>query len=77
MTSITIRDVPEDTRAELATRAAREGRSMQEYLRAHLVELARLPDQAELFERIRERKRRTGSQVSAEAILEARDADRR
>ena len=33
---ITIRDVPEDVRDELAARAARERRSMQEYLRLQL-----------------------------------------
>jgi len=42
--SITIRDVPEETRDELASRAALTGRSLQEYLRAQLVELARKPD---------------------------------
>lgn len=33
MVSITIRDVPQETRNELAARAARSGRSLQEYLR--------------------------------------------
>jgi plasmid stability protein len=33
-TSITIRDVPQKTRDELAARAALTGRSLQEYLRA-------------------------------------------
>src|SRR5581483_6742011 len=41
MASITIRDVPDETRDELAARAARSGRWLQEYLRAQLVELAR------------------------------------
>jgi hypothetical protein len=36
-TSITIRDVPDETRDELAARAALSGRSLQEYLRARLV----------------------------------------
>ena len=42
--SITIREVPDEARDELAARAARSGRSLQEYLRAELVELARRPD---------------------------------
>jgi plasmid stability protein len=46
MASITIRDVPEDTRDELAARAAGSGRSLQEYLRHELIELARRPDAA-------------------------------
>jgi plasmid stability protein len=77
MTSITIRNVPEDTRDELAARAARSGRSLQEYVRLHLVELARKPDVNELLATIRDRKRRTGSRLSADEILSYRDADRR
>ena len=38
MTSITIRDVPEETRDELAARAALAGRSLQEYLRLLLID---------------------------------------
>lgn len=71
MASITIRDIPEDTRFELAARAARSGRSMQEYLRRHLIEIAQQVDADELLVRVRERKRLTGSQLSADVILEA------
>ena len=44
--AITIRDVPDEVRDELAARAARSGQSLQEYLRAVLVEsvaVRRLP----------------------------------
>jgi plasmid stability protein len=41
--SVTIRDVPDETRDELAARAARLGQSLQEYLRGQLVELAAKP----------------------------------
>ena len=75
--SITIRDVPDPSRAELAARAARSGRSLQEYLRAELIELARRPDPSVLLERVSERKRHTGSELTAEQILRHRDADRR
>lgn len=71
MASITIRDVPEGTRFELAARAARSGRSMQEYLRRRLIEIAEEVDADEVLIRVRERKRLTGSQLSADAILEA------
>lgn len=71
MASITIRDVPEDTRFELASRAARSGRSMQEYLRRRLIEMADEVDSEELWVRVGERTRLTGSQLSADAILEA------
>jgi antitoxin FitA len=76
-TSITVRDVPDETRDELAARAARSGRSLQEYLRGRLVELAQRPDPVLLVSRIRERKERTGSRLPPAAILESRDADRR
>lgn len=75
--SITIRDVPDEARDELAARAALTGRSLQEYLRAQLIELARRPDPEVLLARIRQRKERTGTALSAEAILSHRDADRR
>jgi antitoxin FitA len=75
--SITIRDVPEETRDELASRAAATGRSLQEYLRARLVDLARQPDAEALMQRIRARKAATGSTLPAERILAERDADRR
>ena len=77
MPSITIRDVPQEARDELAARAARSGRSLQEFLRAELIELASAPDQAALVERIRERKRLTGSLVDVRTILADRDAERR
>lgn len=76
MTSITVRDVPDHVRDELAARARLSGRSLQEYLRSELVELARRPDPDVLIDRARERTRRTGSVLSAEQILAHRDHDR-
>jgi len=75
--SITIRDVPGRTRDELAARAALTGQSLQEYLRAQLIELARRPDAATLVARIRARKASTASKLSRKRILSHRDADRR
>jgi plasmid stability protein len=77
MPSITVRDVPEEARAELAARAARTGRSLQEYLRSELIALARRPDPAVLLERVRARKRAAGSPIGADRILAHRNADRR
>ena len=77
MPSITIRDVPEDTRDELAARAARSGRSLQEYLRAQLIALAAKPDAETLIGRVRERKQRTSTSLPADKIVRHRDADRR
>lgn len=75
--SITVRDVPDETIAELAARAASTGRSLQEYLRGRLVELAQTPDPEVFLARIRARKAATGSSLSREQILGHRDADRR
>lgn len=77
MASVTIRNVPDEARDELAARAAVTGRSLQEYLRSELIELARRPDPAALLARVRERKGRTGSQLPADQILDHRDAGRR
>lgn len=75
--SITIRDVPDDVRDELAARAAHAGRSLQEHLRRELIELARRPSGDELLARVRARKEGTGSRLDAATILAHRDADRR
>jgi hypothetical protein len=76
-TSITIRDVPDETRDELAARAALTGRSLQEYLRSRLVELARQPEAETLVARIRARKSSTGSTLPADRILGHLNEDRR
>jgi antitoxin FitA len=75
--SITVRNVPEKARDVLAARAAAGGRSLQEYLRAQLVELASRPDRAAVLERIRARTQRTGTHLTAAQILAYRDAGRR
>ena len=74
--SITIRDVPDETSDELAARAAVTGRSLQEYLRARLVELANAPDAEVWIARVRARKAATGGSISVDQILSHRDADR-
>ncbi len=74
---ITIRDVPDAVRRELAARAALQGRSMQEYLLAELRRLATRPSLERALERTRERKARTGTTLTASEILGHRDADRR
>ena len=58
--SITIRDVPDATRDELASRAALTGRSLQEYLRIQLDRLAETPDAEAWVARVRARKAVTG-----------------
>ena len=75
--AITIRDVPDAVRDELAARAARAGKSLQEYVRAMLVDAASRPPVADVIARARARVDATGVQVNAKSILAARDADRR
>lgn len=77
MASITVRDVPEGARDELASRAARTGRSLQEYLRKELIDLASRPDPDVLARSIIERKQRTSTTLSAAKIIRHRDAGRR
>ncbi|HET7756053.1 MAG TPA: hypothetical protein VFK87_02265 [Steroidobacteraceae bacterium] len=74
---ITIRDVSEKVRDELAARAALQGRSMQEYLRAELQRLAARPSLDAWLEQVRKRKRASQSGMAAGRILKERDADRR
>ncbi len=75
--AVTVRDVPDEVRDELAARAARAGKSLQEYLRGMLIEAAGRPPVADVVARARARVAATGVRVGADAILAARDADRR
>jgi hypothetical protein len=75
--AITVRDVPDEVRDELAARAARAGKSLQEYLRGMLIDTASRPSPADVIARARARVAATGVRVGAEAILAARDAERR
>ena len=74
---ITVRDVPEKVRDELAARAALQGKSMQEYLRGELERLAARPSVDAWLQQVRKRKRASQTLVSAVQIVKQRDADRR
>jgi plasmid stability protein len=75
--AITIRDVPDAVRDELAARAGRAGKSLQEYVRGMLVDAAARPPVEDVIARARTRVEATGVRVGAQSILTARDADRR
>jgi plasmid stability protein len=75
--SVTVRNVPDDVVNELASRAAASGRSLQEFLRGELVDLAARTDMKAWVEQVSRRTRATGTTLTIEQILEARDADRR
>lgn len=76
LVNITIRSVPDEVRNELAARAKRSGRSLQEYLTAELARIASTPSPDDTLARIREHAR-SYPRVSTAEILDARDADRR
>ena len=75
--AITVRDVPDEVRDELAARASRAGKSLQEYLRGMLVETAARPSVDDVIMRARTRVDATAARVDAASIISARDADRR
>jgi plasmid stability protein len=75
--AITVRGVPDEVRDELAARAARAGKSLQEYLRGMLLEAAARPSVEDVIARARARVDATGVSIDAETILAAREADRR
>lgn len=74
---ITIRNVPRETRNELASRAALEGKSLQKYLLALIEQTLSYPPKQVLLKSIQERKRAAGTRLSVEDILSALAADRR
>lgn len=55
MVALTVRNVPDKVRDELAARAARSGRSLQEYLAAALADLASRPSVVDVLTRARQR----------------------
>ncbi|HYZ79735.1 MAG TPA: hypothetical protein VE571_00620 [Solirubrobacteraceae bacterium] len=77
MTAITIRNVPDHVRDELAARAARSGRSLQEYLLRELENLAAHPDPDDWLEEVRAQAREYGGDLTIEGLLADKDADRR
>jgi plasmid stability protein len=77
MAAITVRNVPDHVRDELAARAARSGRSLQEYLLSQFVEMASQPSLDEVISRARARVAATRTRLNPADILAARDADRR
>ncbi|MGH9102647.1 MAG: FitA-like ribbon-helix-helix domain-containing protein [Acidimicrobiales bacterium] len=76
MPSVQVKDVPAETHATLRRRAAASRQSLQEYLRARLIEEAATPTVEEVLERAGGR---AGGSVSFSETVEAlrEDRDRR
>jgi len=74
MTSIQVKDVPEDVHATLRRRAASAGQSLQEYLLSRLTDEARRPTLDEVLERVEHRSGgRVGLKAAARAVRAERD----
>lgn len=74
--TITVRNVPDEIRDELAARAARSGRSLQEFLSAELRRLATAPSAAEAIARARVNAQTYPSLALDEIVDAVRDARR-
>ena len=74
---ITIRNVPEEVRDELAALAAHKRQSMQEFLRGELERIASRPSIDTWLQVVRERKAVYKTRVTSDDILRARDEDRK
>ena len=74
---ITIRNVPEEVRDELAVRAALQRQSMQEFLRGELERIASRPSAAAWLQEVRARKAAAETRVEPQKIVRARDAGRK
>jgi plasmid stability protein len=73
MPSVQIKNVPQDVHRVLRRRAADAGQSLQEYLRARIVEEARRPTLAEALRRAGER---SGGRVTLADAAKAVRTDR-
>ncbi len=73
---ITIRNVPEEVRDELASRAALKRQSMQEYLREALERMASVPSREVVLERARRRVEASDSRVTSAEIVRMLEEDR-
>ena len=75
MPNIQIRNVPEDLHRILKAKAAIEGSSLSEFVRAELEQVAKRPTPRELRMRLRRRDPVHLSPTAADIIREVRDRD--
>lgn len=74
MTTLYVRDVPDEVTQTLKERAAAEGKSLSAYVAAELARIAARPTNAEIVARLRDRDRADGPNVTdiVEALHESR-----
>ncbi|MCQ3806950.1 MAG: hypothetical protein OXB92_10830 [Acidimicrobiaceae bacterium] len=73
---ITVRNVPEEVRDALATRAAVRRQSMGEFLSGELERISAKPSIDNVLQEVHRRKETAGTRISPTEILAERDADR-
>lgn len=73
MTSLQVRNVPDDLHRRLKARAALEGQSLSEYALCVLRQAMQRPTRRELMERVAAFERTTVTQSAAEAVRAERD----
>lgn len=76
MPAITLRNVPANLHEEIRIRAARSGRSLQEYVLGLLEAEAQLPPIEDVLDRVEMRLRRTGTRLPTSETLAALDEGR-
>lgn len=69
---IQVRDIPDDVHRALKVRAAEQGRTLSELVRAELVEVARRPTLAMMLERLGERETAGAGEAAADAVRSGR-----
>jgi plasmid stability protein len=74
MKMIQIRNVPDELHRRLKARAALEGTSLSEYLRAQMQAIAERPSPAELKQRLASRGRVLSKESAAAAVRAEREA---
>ena len=77
MPSISVRNVPQETRDALAAKAAKAGQSLQEYLLAQLVEIGDRVELAEILAEMNDIASAWEGSVTSEQILDAVHEGRR
>lgn len=75
--NITIRNVPNDVRDVLASRAARSGKSLQEFLTGELSRLASTPSPVDFIRGLELQVKLDGAYLTHDDVMNAKDADRR
>jgi plasmid stability protein len=74
MTSLQIRNVPDELHRRLKARAAIEGQSLSEYALGELRRAMQQPTRRELVERVAAFERIVATESAADAVRAARDA---